>query len=208
MCVCVGGGGGGGFFFFYRASEANVSVSTAAMEAYCTNPTLVDSHLHRQGLPRLQRWERPLAGKEGTVGEKCPVILSTFGDFHAKCRDFLHAANLRHGADGFTFPPKGGTMRIYSPWKIRRLRPGTRGQRANHYTTEAAWGRGVNVTPRPVYLRDWPVAHCVVQWMGPVWTGKENHAPTGIRSPDSQARSKSLCRLSYLGPHSSSNTVG
>jgi hypothetical protein len=32
---------------------------------------------------------------------------------------------------------------------------------------------------------------------GPVWTGAENLAPTGIRSPDRPARSHSLYRLSY-----------
>ena len=37
---------------------------------------------------------------------------------------------------------------------------------------------------------------------GPVWTGAENLAPTGIRSPDRPARSESLYRLSYPGPHS------
>jgi hypothetical protein len=35
----------------------------------------------------------------------------------------------------------------------------------------------------------------------PVWTGAENLAPTGIRSPDRPARSESLYRLSYRGPH-------
>ena len=32
---------------------------------------------------------------------------------------------------------------------------------------------------------------------GPVWTGSENLAPTGIRSPDRPAFSQSLYRLSY-----------
>ena len=32
---------------------------------------------------------------------------------------------------------------------------------------------------------------------GPVWTGAENLAPTGIQSPDRPARSQSLYRLSY-----------
>jgi hypothetical protein len=32
---------------------------------------------------------------------------------------------------------------------------------------------------------------------GPVWTGAENLAPTGFRSPDRPARSQSLYRLSY-----------
>ena len=33
---------------------------------------------------------------------------------------------------------------------------------------------------------------------GPVWTGTENLAPTGIRFPDRPARGQSLYRLSYL----------
>jgi len=28
-------------------------------------------------------------------------------------RDLLHAANLRHGTDGFTYPPKEGVLRIF-----------------------------------------------------------------------------------------------
>jgi hypothetical protein len=39
-------------------------------------------------------------------------------------RDLLHAANLRHGNDGFTSPPKEGMLRIFSPLKMRWLRPG------------------------------------------------------------------------------------
>jgi hypothetical protein len=38
--------------------------------------------------------------------------------------DLLHAANPRHGTDGFTAPPKEGVLKIFSPLKIRRLRPG------------------------------------------------------------------------------------
>jgi len=34
---------------------------------------------------------------------------------------------------------------------------------------------------------------------GPVWTGAENLAPTGIRSPDRPARSESLYRRRYSG---------
>ena len=36
---------------------------------------------------------------------------------------------------------------------------------------------------------------------GPVWIVAENLAPTGIRFPDLPARSESLYRLSYPGPH-------
>jgi len=35
---------------------------------------------------------------------------------------------------------------------------------------------------------------------GPVWTGAENLAPTGIRFPDRPARSESLYRLRYTDP--------
>ena len=49
------------------------------------------------------------------------------------------------------------------------------------------------------YTREDPVP--IVQeagWaQGPVWTGAENLAPTGIRSPDRPARSQSLYRLRY-----------
>ena len=56
--------------------------------------------------------------------------------FHVTFRDLLHAVN-RHGTDGFTSPPKEGVLRIFSPWKIQRLRSGlnptnvgTKGQHA------------------------------------------------------------------------------
>ena len=45
-------------------------------------------------------------------------------EFHVTFRDLLHAVNLRHGTNGFTSFPKKGVLRIFSPWKIRRLRPG------------------------------------------------------------------------------------
>jgi hypothetical protein len=47
-----------------------------------------------------------------------------------------------------------------------------------------------------------PRTHCIGGWWapGPVWTGAENLASTGIRSPDRPARSESLYRLRYPGP--------
>ena len=53
----------------------------------------------------------------------------------------------------------------------------------------------VDTTPRPLYPREWPGTYC--GWATrPVWTGAENLASTGIRSPDRRARTKSLYRLS------------
>ena len=45
--------------------------------------------------------------------EMYPVILPKFR-LPRKFRDLLHAANLRHGTDGFTSPPKEGVLRIFS----------------------------------------------------------------------------------------------
>ena len=41
--------------------------------------------------------------------------------------------------------------------------------------------------------------------LGPVWTGVENLASTGIRSPDRPARSESLYGVSYHGSHNNNN---
>ena len=59
---------------------------------------------------------RDPSGGSGNCGrECCPVIFPKFP---------RHAANLRHGTDGFTSPPKEGVLRNFSALKIRRLRPG------------------------------------------------------------------------------------
>ena len=52
-----------------------------------------------------------------------------------------------------------------------------------------------------------PIVQEARQAPGPVWTGAENLAPIGIRSPDRPARSESLYRLSYRGPLYQHNIV-
>ena len=57
--------------------------------------------------------------------------------------------------------------------------------------------------PRPLYPRERDTVPIVQEtgWApGPVSTGGEKLASTGIRSPDRPARSESLYRLSYRGP--------
>ena len=70
-------------------------------------------------------------------------------------------------------------------------------------TTALEGGEGVSVTPRPLFTpgKD-PILIAQEAGLdpGPVWTGAENLAPTGIRSPDRPVRSQSLYRLSYPGP--------
>ena len=69
-------------------------------------------------------------------------------------------------------------------------------------TSALRWGGWS--APRPGRFTPGKVPVPIVQeagWApGPVWTGAENLAPTGIRSPDRPARSESLYPLSYPGP--------
>jgi hypothetical protein len=73
----------------------------------------------------VQRRKRPPAAEGGNLRgrEMFRQIPSTIR-LPRNCRDLLHAANLRHGTDGFTSPPKKGVLRIFWPLKIRRFRPG------------------------------------------------------------------------------------
>jgi hypothetical protein len=73
----------------------------------------------------VQRREGPLAAEGGTLRRR-EIIRQIWPRMRLtlNSRDLLHAANLRHGTDGSTSPPKERVLRIFSPLKIRRLRPG------------------------------------------------------------------------------------
>ena len=79
------------------------------------SPAFRRPHFSRQ-VPPSATTREILAAKGGTVGEKdvSVVILPKFR-LPRKFRDLLHAANLRHGTDSFTSPPKEGVLRIFSP---------------------------------------------------------------------------------------------
>ena len=71
---------------------------------------------------QVHRRERPLVAEGGTLRGR-----EMFRQISSRIRlplPLLHAANLRHGTDGFTSPPKEGVLRIFSPLKIGGLRPG------------------------------------------------------------------------------------
>ena len=76
---------------------------------HCFFPAFRRSHFSRQ-VPASATTREILAAKGGTV----VVILLEFR-LPRKFRDLLHAANLRHGTDGFISPPKEGVLRIFSP---------------------------------------------------------------------------------------------
>ena len=60
---------------------------------------------------------------EAPVARNGRQILAENSGLHASFRDLLHAANLRHGTDGFTSLPKEGVLRIFSPWKSPASNP-------------------------------------------------------------------------------------
>ena len=82
--------------------------------------------------PSSKRWK---CGRE-----ICPVILPKFR-LPRKFRDLLHAANLRHGTDGFTSPLKEGMLRIFFRPKNSTASAGF--EPANLGT------KGQHATPRP-----------------------------------------------------------
>jgi hypothetical protein len=84
---------------------------------------LIVSPVISRGASRPATWETSISegGKYGQ--EMADPILPTACDFHGKCRDLSHAANLWHGTDGFTSPPKEGTLRILAR-KVRWLELG------------------------------------------------------------------------------------
>ena len=65
--------------------------------------------------PSRERW---ICGRGN-----CPKILPKF-PLPRKFRDLLHAANLRHGTDGFYFPSEGRCAEDFFALKRRRFRPG------------------------------------------------------------------------------------
>jgi hypothetical protein len=72
------------------------------------------------------------------------------------------------------------------------------------YDTRRGWGD--SVTPQPLFT---PGKNPVQEagWVpAPVWTGTENLASTGIRSPDRQARNHSLFLLHYPAHYQYKNT--
>jgi len=59
----------------------------------------------------IQRRDRPLAAEGGTLrGQEMFRQISSRIRLPRNSRDLLHAANLRHGTDGFTCPPKKGVL--------------------------------------------------------------------------------------------------
>jgi hypothetical protein len=76
------------------------------------------------------------------MSEECRLYCATST---VSYRVLEHAANMQHGANGFTSLPKEGMLRIFSPENSMASAGsepailGTRDQRGNHKITEAAY---------------------------------------------------------------------
>ena len=101
-------------------SEAKQSIIVIISFIKCNKKSLERrSYLHRQVSPPDTQWKEELFGrkKAGNFDRELRLPRIHF-------RVLLHAANMGHGTKGFTSLPKDGVLRIFSPWKIQRLRPG------------------------------------------------------------------------------------
>ena len=80
---------------------------------------------------------RDPSGGSRNCGRECPVILPKWR-LPRYFRDLLHVANLRHGTDDFTSPPKEGVLRIFSPLKnptaLAGFEPANLGTKGQHAT--------------------------------------------------------------------------
>jgi len=88
---------------------------------------------------------------------------------------------------------KAKSAPLYRHWdSVEAVRPigGSRGIALLFLDHGTRRGWGVSVTPRPLFTPGKdpvPIVHEAGWAPGPVWTGAENLAPTGIRSPDRPA---------------------
>ena len=89
----------------------------------------------------MELWARMLSGNFAYMTTSTPF------------RELLHAANLRHGTDGFTSPPKEGVLRIFSPLKNPSASAGF--EPANLGT------KGQHTTPRPPKLLKYAIYNSI-----------------------------------------------
>ena len=78
-------------------------------------------------------------------------------DFHVTFRDVLHAVNLRHGTDNFTYPPKEGMLRIFfalkNPTASVGFEPANVGTKGQHATSRPPKPPAVAVTVSPLFRK-------------------------------------------------------
>jgi hypothetical protein len=113
-------------------------------EAYCTNPDFSSPFISR-GAPHQTAWEISVSERRNLWARNGRSNLEETMRLPRHNRVLLHAANLRHGTDGFTSPPKEGMLWIFLAQKIWPLRSGLN---PRSWVTEASM-----LTTRPAFLK-------------------------------------------------------
>jgi hypothetical protein len=82
----------------------------------------------------VQQRERPLAAEGGTLrGREMFRQIPSIIRLPRNSRDILRTANLRHGTDGFTSPPKEDVLR--NPTALAGYEPANLGTKGQHATS-------------------------------------------------------------------------
>ena len=104
------------------------------------------------------------------------------------------------------YPKLQNPYKTFTLEQIMKTKRGSRSISTLSLTSALDGGGWPTSFPRPLYPRERDPITIVqeVGWVpGPVWNSVENVGCTGIRFPESPARSESLYWLSYPGPRSS-----
>ena len=110
------------------------------------------------------------------------------------CQPYSHSNTLHKGK------VRCNLVQALRPCTGRTAHRGSRGIALHFHDHSISRGSGVSVMPWPLFTHRKELVPIVQEagWApGPVWTGAENLAPTGIRSPHHPAHSQSLYRLRY-----------
>jgi hypothetical protein len=92
-------------------------------------PPLLDVPTFATRCPHVRHDVRDLSGGRWNCGrECCPVIFAEMTN-SMPFRDLLHAANLQHGTDGFTYP-----LRLKHPTASAGFEPANLGTKGQHAT--------------------------------------------------------------------------
>src|SRR5215469_3017141 len=98
----------------YAASGPTAPMHVGLKQRALCAPPLVSPVISR-GAPRQTTCETYISERWNYGREMVDQILSTITTSTEIVGIFLHAANLRHGADGFTSPSRQGMLWIFLP---------------------------------------------------------------------------------------------
>jgi hypothetical protein len=162
------------------------------------------------------------------MGENKDRKFRISADFHGTLRDLLHAANLRHRTQGFTYLPKKGVLRIFPSTASAGFEPAnlsTRGQHANPIGRLQKWymkiwtefnrhkrGFNVNIIPEPMVRYPLDIYGQIRNWrlfkqcqFSKAHHGKVRKSRTVCVTAGCY---RAICSLMWWTPHTSRTSTG